>query len=275
MEGRGDLPAEGLTPNPTQLTARCAGSCYPADPRAALVYFQSALEKVRPSKSGPKDHRRPIVPHIDFRVNFDLYAETYALWRDRNWFPSRVVILGVGHRCPSELACLPAGFQTPLGEVKADTDLFAKIGSHYPFPIGRESRGFQGEHSIEFVVIWLQAIRDLFFPGKSFTILPILCGGFQAAVEAGSPPPADSPETLFAHALAQASDDTENAWVASIDGCHVGPRFQHPFSADSGRLPPVKRWTPFSGIFPSIKTASTSTGSVSFTPCSQAKTSGP
>ena len=207
-----------------------------------MTHFQSALEKVRSSKSGPKDHRRPIVPHIDFRVNFDLYAQTYALWRDRNWFPSRVVILGVGHRCPRELACLPAGFQTPLGKVNADTDLFSEISSHCPFPIGRESRGFQGEHSIEFVVIWLQAIRDLFFPGKSFTILPILCGGFQTAVEAGTPPSPDSPETLFARALAKSSKDADTAWVASIDGCHVGPRFQHPFAADPKVRAQVAAW---------------------------------
>ena len=182
------------------------------------------------------------MPHIDFRVNFDLYAQTYALWRDRNWFPSRVVILGVGHRCPSELACLPAGFQTPLGKVNADTDLFSEISSHCPFPIGRESRGFQGEHSIEFVVIWLQAIRDLFFPGKSFSILPILCGGFQTAVEAGTPPSPDSSETLLARALAKSSKDADTAWVASIDGCHVGPRFQHPFAADPKVCAQVAAW---------------------------------
>ena len=207
-----------------------------------MAHFREALEKVKASKSGPKDLRRPIVPHIDFRVNFDLYAETYAHWRDRNWFPSRVVILGVGHRCPSELACLPAGFQTPLGEVKADTDLFAKISSRLPFPLGKETRGFQGEHSIEFVVIWLQALRDLFFPDRSFTILPILCGGFQNSVETGQPPTSDSSESLFAHALAETSEDPDTAWVASIDGCHVGPRFQHPFAADSKVRARVATW---------------------------------
>lgn len=207
-----------------------------------MAYFDQALKKVRPFKGDPHEDRRPIVPHIDFRVNLDLYAQTYALWRDRKWFPSRVVILGVGHRCPSELACLPAGFQTPLGKVNADTDLFAKIATRCPSPIGRESRGFQGEHSIEFVVIWLQAIRDLFFPGKSFTILPILCGGFQSAVEAGAPPTTESPETLFAHALAKASDDAGTAWVASIDGCHVGPRFQHPFAAEPKIRAQVASW---------------------------------
>lgn len=242
MEGRGRPPAEGLTPHPTQLSARCAGSCYPADPREALAHFRSALDKVQPSKSGPSDLRRPIVPHIDFRVNFGLYAETYAHWRDANWFPSRVVVLGVGHRCPSELACLPAGFQTPLGEIKGDTDLFSKIASQCPFALGRETRGFQGEHSIEFVVVWLQALRDLFFPDRSFTILPVLCGGFQTSVEAGTPPPADSPETLFAQALAQSSEDADTAWVASIDGCHVGPRFQHPFAADPKVRAQVAAW---------------------------------
>lgn len=140
-------------------------------------------------KKTPHDLRRPIVPHIDFRVNFDLYAQTYALWRDSGWFPSRVVVLGVGHRCPAEIACHPLGFRSALGEILPDRDLFVSLAGSSPFRIDQEIRGFQGEHSIEFVAIWLQALRDLFFPGRSFTLLPILCGGFQSAVEAGTPHP--------------------------------------------------------------------------------------
>ena len=65
-----------------------------------------------------------------------------------------------------------------MGEILPDRDLFSSLSASCPFPIDQETRGFQGEHSIEFVVIWLQALRDLFFPGRSFTILPILCGGY-------------------------------------------------------------------------------------------------
>jgi len=233
---------QGLTPAPAQLTARCAGSCYPADPQELLRSFATALEKVAPLKKIPHDLRRPIVPHIDFRVNFSLYAETYALWRDANWFPSRVIVLGVGHRCPSELACLSVGYRTPLGEVPAAHDIFSALSSSCPFPIGQETRGFQGEHSIEFVVIWLQTLRDLFFPGRSFTIIPILCGGFHQAVETGAPPSSTSPETIFSQALAQFSQDPDTAMVASIDGCHVGPRFQHPFTAEKKVQAEVSHW---------------------------------
>jgi len=242
LEGRRSSPSEGLTPAPQQLTARCAGSCYPTDPREALGFFSAGLKQVRPAKNPPADLRRPIVPHIDFRVNFDLYAETYAQWRDQNWFPSRVVILGVGHRCPSEISCLPAGFKSPLGVVQADQDFFSSLSSGCPFPIDSETRGFQGEHSIEFVVIWLQALRDLFFPNRTFTILPILCGGFQDAVEVGTPPPPTSREFLFAKALAGIPHDRDTAWIASIDGCHVGPRFQHPFAADAKVQTQVSSW---------------------------------
>jgi len=234
-------PSEGLTPAPTQLQARCAGSCYPADPKEILQTFSKALEKVSPVKKIAHDLRYPIVPHIDFRVNFDLYAQTYALWRDANWFPSRVVILGVGHRCPAELASLPASYRTPLGKIEADADLFSSLSSTCPF-LDSEARGFQGEHSIEFVVIWLQALRDLFFPGRSFTILPVLCGGLQHAVEAGAPPRETSHESVFARALAKLSQHPDTAIVASIDGCHVGPRFQHPFAADKKVQAQVSRW---------------------------------
>ncbi|NBS79056.1 AmmeMemoRadiSam system protein B [bacterium] len=241
MVGRRSPPSEGLTPAPTRLTARCAGSCYPADPAEALPFFAQALRKVAPQKKIPLDPRYPIVPHIDFRVNLDLYAQTYALWRDANWFPTRIVILGVGHRCPAELASLPVGYQTLLGGVEADNDLFSSLSSTCPF-LGSETRGFQGEHSIEFVVIWLQALRDLFFPGRSFTILPVLCGGLQPAVEAGAPPCETSPESVFARSLGKLSHDPDTAIVASIDGCHVGPRFQHPFAADKKIRAQVAEW---------------------------------
>ncbi len=252
--GRCRIPApEGLTPAPTQLQARCAGSCYPADPKEILQTFSKALEKVFPVKKSAHDLRYPIVPHIDFRVNLDLYAQTYALWRDANWFPSRVVILGVGHRCPAELASLPAGYRTPLGKIEADADLFSSLSSTCP-SLDSETRGFQGEHSIEFVVIWLQALRDLFFPDRSFTILPILCGGFQSAVEMGTPPSSNSAETAFARGLAKISQESDTAVVASIDGCHVGPRFQHPFAADKKIRAQVAEWEKKLWTFASSKT---------------------
>ena len=134
------------------------------------------------------------------------------------------------------------GYRTPLGEVHAAHDIFSDLSSSCPFPIGQETRGFQGEHSIEFVVIWLQALRDLFFPGRSFTILPILCGGFHQAVEGGVPPLSTSPASIFSQALGQFSQDPDTAMVASIDGCHVGPRFQHSYPADKKVRERVAIW---------------------------------
>ena len=246
--------SEGLTPAPTQLQARCAGSCYPADPKEILQTFAQALKKVSPAKKIAHDLRNPIVPHIDFRVNFDLYAQTYALWRDAGWFPSRVVILGVGHRCPAEIACHPLGFRSALGEIPPDRDLFSSLSASCPFPVDQETRGFQGEHSIEFVVLWLQVLRDLFFPSRCFTILPILCGGFQSAVESGTPPSPNSAEAAFARGLAKITQESDTAVVASIDGCHVGPRFQHPFAADKKIRAQVAEWEKKLWTFASSKT---------------------
>ena len=177
-------------------------------------------------------------------MNLSLYAETYALWRDAGWFPSRVIILGVGHRSHDEFSCLPAGYKTPLGEVEADQAFHAGLASRCPFPLVRDTRAFQGEHSIEFVVVWLQALRDLFFPDRSFTILPVLCGGLQEFVEKGQPPEDADPAAVFADALARlpGANDPDTAWVASIDGCHVGPRFRHPFDADEKVRQLVSFW---------------------------------
>ena len=177
-------------------------------------------------------------------MNLGLYAETYAQWRDTGWFPSRVIILGVGHRSRDEFSCLPAGFKTPLGEVEPDHAFHNALAARCPFPLVRDTQAFQGEHSIEFVVVWLQILRDLFFPDRSFTVLPVLCGGLQEFVERGVPPPDSDPAAVFAKALASlpGADDLDTAWVASIDGCHVGPRFRHPFDADEKVRKLVTSW---------------------------------
>ena len=177
-------------------------------------------------------------------MNLGLYAETYAQWRDAGWFPSRIIILGVGHRSRDEFACLPAGYKTPLGEVEPDQAFHQALASRCPFPLVRDARAFQGEHSIEFVVVWLQILRDLFFPDRSFTILPVLYGGLQEFVEKGQPPGDADPAAVFAKALATlpGANDPATAWVASIDGCHVGPRFQHPFEADEKVRQRVASW---------------------------------
>ncbi|NDC10218.1 MAG: hypothetical protein EBZ75_12935, partial [Oxalobacteraceae bacterium] len=119
-----------------------------------------------------------------------------------------------------EIACHPLGFRSAMGEILPDRDLFSSLSASCPFPIDQETRGFQGEHSIEFVVIWLQALRDLFFPGRSFTILPILCGGFQSSIETGTPPSSSSAETAFARGLARISQESDTAvrWTLTESG---------------------------------------------------------
>jgi predicted class III extradiol MEMO1 family dioxygenase len=128
--------------------------------------------------------------------------------------------------------------------VEPDQPFHTALASRCPFPLVREPQAFQGEHSIEFVVIWLQILRDLFFPDRSFTILPVLCGGLHDFVEKGVPPPGADPAAVFAKALSglPGADDPDTAWVASIDGCHVGPRFRHPFDADEKMRRLVASW---------------------------------
>ncbi len=61
-------------------------------------------------------------------------------------------------------------------------------------------------------------------------------------MEGGVPPLSTSPESIFAQALARVSQDPDTAIVASIDGCHVGPRFQHSYPADKKVRERVAIW---------------------------------
>jgi len=212
-----------------------AGQSYPADPGQLLSEFHRLLHRqpVPKASSGFL-----IVPHIDIRVDAEIHARTYARMRGRKKFPSVVYILGVGHQCPHEFSACACTYTTPLGPVLPACPSLQSIQDLCNTPIARSPATFHGEHSIEFAVIWLQALRDLYFPGQEFRIVPVLLGGLFETMRSGRLPDRDHEITRFGAALASVFRDEPDALLlASIDGCHVGPRFGHSFPA----LPPVQK----------------------------------
>lgn len=231
-----------------QFESQYQGSSYPESSKKILASFSKLLKGVPESaKARNMDaaNNMLILPHIDFRVNLSIYASTYHMLVNKKNFPELFIILGVGHRCPAEFSACPISFSTPLGQVECDLETWLGWQKKAGFPLGHFPETFRGEHSLEYVVIWLQTIRDLYFPDRQFKILPILMGGLHSFIEDGELPGRDSAFTQFGHALkavvGQRSAD-EVCWIASIDGCHVGPRFGHCFGGNEATQCAVRHW---------------------------------
>jgi predicted class III extradiol MEMO1 family dioxygenase len=221
------------------LTAQHHPACYPSEGAAALAFFERALKEAEvvaePIGAGL------IVPHIDFRVNLPIYAQAFRPLLDLPLADS-YLILGVGHRSRVEWNLDRRDYATPLGLSPCDTAWIDQLA-------GGDDRFFRhpdahaGEHSIEFPLVWLQAIHALRgAPAPKFA--PVLCGAMHGYVEER----VGWPALAAFHALAErlgpdfAAPNPARRVIVSIDGCHLGPRFQHPFRVDKKILADTAQW---------------------------------
>ena len=222
------------------LTASHHPACYPSEKAGALRYFRDALRKVsakapRPSLVGV------IAPHIDFRVSLPAHAAAYRPLLDAP-LAERYLILGVGHRSPLEWNLDRRDYDTPLGRAVCERDLAGQLAPASAFgPAAHE-----GEHSIEFPLLFLQAIHLLHPEPREVRFIPLLCGGLHAYIEGHC----EWDDLTDFHALARAlarlfqtHPPGENLRIiVSIDGCHMGPRFQHPFPVTKALLAATEAW---------------------------------
>lgn len=225
------------------VTGKLAGLSYPEEPRKALKWFDRILTADTPPDEPFTLENPLIVPHIDFRVNQGLYGEAWSRFLKLDQFPECIVILGVGHQCPSELSSIPCTFDTILGKVETDFDAYDVLDKGTEPPIGRFPDAYHREHSLEYVVIWLQALHRLYFKNDSFKVVPVLMGGLQEYIDAGEIPDEDTDVRMLGVSLKKLSEQHPSlAIVASIDGCHVGPRFGHPSGIPELQPQVVQQW---------------------------------
>ncbi len=152
------------------------------------------------------------------------------------------MILGVGHRSHLEWNLDRRDYETPLGRAVCDRDLVDALGG----PASFAPDAHEGEHSIEFPLLFLQAIHRLHTEPREVRFIPILCGGLHAYVEGHR----EWNDLTEFHALARALTQVFKTYppgekmriIVSIDGCHMGPRFQHPFSVTREMLKDTEDW---------------------------------
>jgi predicted class III extradiol MEMO1 family dioxygenase len=216
------------------LPARCGGICYPhrrvADADAFFAEFLNWGQT--DNETLPADFCGIITPHLDFRVTKHAYASAWRPYLTAEW-PELFIILGVGHKARREWCTDGRDWRTVYGRAMVhDLDLLP------------EPTAFLGEHSIEFALVCLQALKRHRGLEQPLKFVPVLCGGLHAVIEAGRDLEADGELYLLVQRLRQLHQEfgRKLGWIVSIDGCHIGPRFGHPFPVTPKILRETREW---------------------------------
>jgi MEMO1 family protein len=234
------------------LKANLAGICYPAERQEVLQYVRNWFDQPRAARWDEKTtadgvaFKGLICPHIDFRVNTAVYSHGFAPWLKAP-AADKVLILGVGHHARQEWSFDGRGYETPLGEVATDKAGLELLTRKLPKQLWGDGQAHEKEHSIEFPLVALQALRELRGIDKPFEYIPLLCGGLFQYLAMGTLPPKDAPVYRIADALREWWQACEAAGqrveiVVSIDGCHIGPRFDHDYAVDKACLADARQW---------------------------------
>src|SRR5216117_3024678 len=146
-----------------------------------------------------------VVPHAGYAYSGPIAAHSYAALAADGW-PSSFVILGPNHHgAGAPLAITDHEWQTPLGSVAADEDLYHRLSKP---PLEDDIRAHRDEHSIEVQLPFLQQLSE------AVRFVPI-CMAFQEyelASEVGE-------------LVAQTVKGKDVLLIASSDFTHVGSQY--------------------------------------------------
>jgi AmmeMemoRadiSam system protein B len=204
------------------------GTSYP-DQAADLKKSLDEIIDTQPSVPEPEGTVTALIaPHIDLSVGTGVYGSAYQWVKHTS--PSRVVVLGVGHKMMGDLFALTEkDFETPLGTVKTDRGLVRKLREAGHSIISDNDFVHKAEHSLEFQIIFLQhlLVQD------SFTIIPILCGPIMTSLSDCTRKNYLEKATPFLKMLSEImqEEDEETLLVAGVDFSHIGPKFGHDIPA--------------------------------------------
>ncbi|TMA23929.1 MAG: AmmeMemoRadiSam system protein B [Deltaproteobacteria bacterium] len=216
--------------------AALEGISYPGDrePLEAFLdeHYASAERRVaseaEPAPAAAALPRALLAPHLDPRRAGPVLARAYVeIGAGAAEAPLRVVVFGTGHQLGDAYVALTRKrFETPLGQVPCDTAFVDHVAARLGAEAYRREIVHRDEHSIEFQILYLE--RRL--RGRRFTLVPILCGGFDRLLDDRRRPTQEPViETLVA-AVREAEErfGGPTLYVAGVDFSHVGPRFGDP-----------------------------------------------
>ncbi len=205
-----------------------AGSAYPDEPEE----LRGVMDNYLADGAGPIDNVVAIAaPHVSPEGGWESYRDAFralpATYKDRIF-----VILGTSHYGePEAFGLTRKPYVTPFGEARTETRLVDWLERRAPRAVRMEDYCHAIEHSIEFQVVFLQAIY-----GPDIRVLPVLCGPFASSMLDGSKPEDNDGVKAFIEALAE-MQDREGAslcWVLGVDMAHMGRRYGDPRAARTG-----------------------------------------
>jgi AmmeMemoRadiSam system protein B len=148
------------------------------EPSVAGLFYPAAAEELRASIEGyltaaeaAGDPPKALVaPHAGYVYSGPVAGAAYAALAGAREVVRRVVLLGPAHRMALGGMAIPSAkaFATPLGEVPVDAEAF-DIARAVP-DVRVFDAPFEGEHSLEVQLPFLQVILD------DFQVLPVLVG---------------------------------------------------------------------------------------------------
>jgi hypothetical protein len=215
-----------FTESPVRQAAH-AGSAYPAEAGPLQDLMELYLGGTAATQRGVMGIAAPHVsPQGGWQSYRAAYQELTADLRDRTF-----IVLGTSHHGqPDRFGLTRKPFETPWGKTRIDPALVAELEAQ-PAALS-EDYCHAVEHSIEFQVIFLQAIY-----GADVRILPLLCGSFGRSVLSGGYPEDDEHVKRFLGALEEIAEREKERlfWVLGVDMAHMGLRFGDKFAARADR----------------------------------------
>jgi hypothetical protein len=234
------------------LTAKHHPACYPSHAEKALAFFRHALTLGTEIPPAPKGRHLAgiIAPHLGpFQLALASYVAGFRPLLDEP-LAENYLILGVGHRSRLEWNLDRRDHVTPFGRAVCATELVDALAAGIDPKRLFLADAHEGEHSIEFPLVWLQAIHRLHPSTRGeappVRFLPLLCGSLYHFVDGQ----AEWDDLAFFHRVATALGELfeknpageKLRVIVSIDGCHMGPRFDHPFQMTPRLLEATAAW---------------------------------
>lgn len=203
-----------------------AGQAYPDETLELRRWADGYLDA--PAAAGWDSIRGIAAPHVSPDGGWESYRDAYralpATAEDRTF-----VVLGTSHYGPPERFGLTSKpYRTPFGDTRSAIGMVEWLSQRAPGAITSEDYCHAVEHSIEFQVLFLQALY-----GPSIRVLPVLCGPFARSVYQGGLPEDDDHVRAFFEALGELAERERDrlVWVLGVDMAHQGARYGDRFSA--------------------------------------------
>jgi AmmeMemoRadiSam system protein B len=152
---------------PTIRNPAVAGMFYPADSKELENTIRNFLANAKADQPVPK---AIIAPHAGYVYSGQTAAKAYACLAQATNSIKSVILLGPSHRYPFRGIAVPQAdyFVTPLGQVKIDHEIIAKISHQLQITVSDEAHA--QEHSLEVQLPFLQILL------KNFSLVPLIVG---------------------------------------------------------------------------------------------------